>query len=85
MPNNSIREQFYADLQVMRDKYPMVYIETWCPDDFAHPDGDLDEGDAVDWKDDKWEDVAELLFRRFDANNGTNWMTIQYTVEEAGH
>lgn len=75
---------FHADLQALRKKYPMVYIEAWTPDDFvSDPDDDADEENEdntpapVDWNHPFHEITADNLRRHFDAEIGTNWDRIK--------
>lgn len=64
---------FHDDLQALRKKYPMVYIEAWTPEDFV----DADDEPAVDWNHPFHEITADNLRRHFDAEIGTNWDRIR--------
>lgn len=61
---------FFQKLEALRAEFPMCYLEAWCPDDFE-----------LKWNSPKAVDVADHLFRRFDANEGTNWMRIKDAKE----
>lgn len=73
----NIAAAFHADLQALRKKYPMVYIEAWQPDDFVFHEGDIDDAPAVDWNHPFHEITADNLRRHFDAEIGTNWDRIR--------
>ena len=62
---------FYADLRAFQQKYPMVYIEAWTPEDFHH--AAKEKPRKVDWNDPDHVATASILSDRFDANEGTNW------------
>jgi hypothetical protein len=68
---------FHGDLQALRAKYPMVYVECWTPDDFV-VDEDGNSPDIVDWNHPLHETTADNLYRHFDANYGTNWDRVRY-------
>ena len=82
----NIADEFYKDLVSFREKYPMVYVEIWTPDDFIEASQDEDqrlshggdEGKPVDWNDPLHEITASNLFDNFDANVGTNWDRVRY-------
>ena len=76
---------FHDDLQALREKYPMTYIEAWTPDDFVSDsdkdDDDYDDDDTapapVNWNHQLHEITADNLRRHFDATIGTNWDRIR--------
>lgn len=69
---------FHDDLQALREKYPMTYIEAWTPDDFVFdPDSDTTPA-PVDWNHPFHEITADNLRRHFDAEIGTNWDRIRH-------
>ena len=72
---------FYIELKALQEKYPMVYVETWCPEDFACDDGGDIHGE-VDWDDPKWIEVAKKLAKQMDAQYGTNWDRVREAVED---
>lgn len=69
--------KFYSDLRAFREKYPMVYLEAWTPDDFLFYEGDTDGAPPVDWNHPFHEITADNLRRHFDAEIGTNWLRIR--------
>ena len=69
---------FHDDFQALREKYPMVYLEAWTPDDFVFHEGDTDDAPSVDWNHPFHETTADNLRRHFDATIGTNWDRIRY-------
>ena len=77
---------FHDDLQALRKKYPMVYLEAWTPDDFVFDDEEgfvsVEDDDAttpapVDWNHPFHEITVENLNRHFNAEYGTNWDRIR--------
>lgn len=73
---------FHTDLQALRAKYPMVYLEAWTPDDFVvYEDGD-GSPEPVDWNDPAHLTTADNLDRHFDANYGTNWDRVRYEADK---
>jgi hypothetical protein len=80
-PNPAVT--FHADLRALREKYPMVYLEAWTPDDFVNNDFDEEDEDgdftpkSVDWNHHLHEITADNLRRHFDAEIGTNWDRIR--------
>jgi hypothetical protein len=67
---------FHNDIQALRAKYPMVYLEAWTPDDFV-VDEDGNSPAPVDWNHPFHEITADNLHRHFDAEIGTNWDRIK--------
>ena len=70
---------FFEDLETLRLKWPMCYVEAWTPDDFdAAVSMRSGEGEALpaDWGDPKHLETARLLDRRFDAETGTFWYRV---------
>lgn len=68
------------DFQALIDKYPMVHLSAWNPDDF---DAKLEEPqDKVDWNDGQWEAVAQRLYDGFDANYGVTWEIVRMAVRD---
>lgn len=59
----------------------MCYIEAWTPEDYESADADYDEDErdesSVGWDNDINYAITARLYRRFDANNGTNWERIR--------
>lgn len=80
--NSSTGSGYQKDLRALQQKYPMCYIESWVPEDFASDYGS-DDG-LVDWNDPRWVDVVGSLERSFDANHGTNWERIASVVDDVG-
>ena len=79
---------FDNELREFRAKYPEFYVEVWGPWDFV-------VGKTRDQMPlynevvrlvikhmDKWPDVVNELHEGFDANFGTNWDRIWYTLQE---
>lgn len=85
------RSSFFGDLQKLRDKFPQVYLEAWTPDDFEFIRENKNDPDSpwssdimlADWSDPQWIDVAAELYRQFDANNGTNWISLGIAIENS--
>jgi hypothetical protein len=75
-PNPAVT--FHADIQALREKYPMVYLEAWTPDDFVVDEGRNQPPKPVDWNHHLHEITADNLNRHFDAEIGTNWDRIRY-------
>jgi hypothetical protein len=77
-------KSFYDDLRAFQQKYPMVYVEAWTPEDFVFAaEGDHDE--AVQLSPDQWADpghvlTANALAEGFDANHGTFWDRVREAV-----
>ena len=69
-------DSFYNDLETLRKKYPMVYIEAWTPEDFSMNSGD-------DWNRIEHIDAAAKLYDTFDANFGTNWDRVRDAAENS--
>jgi hypothetical protein len=63
---------FHQDLQALRAKYPMVYVEVWTPEDFV-----VDEL-SVDWNHPFHETTVDNLHRHFDPEIGTNWERVRH-------
>lgn len=61
---------FHDDLMALREKYPMVYLEAWTPNDFV-------DAPVVDWNHPFHETTVDNLYRHFDAEIGTNWDRIR--------
>lgn len=71
---------FYKDLDKLREKYPMCYIEAWTPEDFVRSlDGEDEEYEdtKLNWNDPNYISISNELYDGFDANYGTNWTRIQ--------
>lgn len=81
-------KSFYADLRAFQQKYPMVYVEAWTPEDFvfAAADGDTDdeavlqELSSEEWANPDHVHTANALAEGFDANDGTNWDRLREAV-----
>jgi hypothetical protein len=73
---------FYDDIQALREKYPMVYIEAWTPDDFVVDEDMNQPPEPVDWNDPRHAATAAALDRHFDAEYGTNWDRVRMEVED---
>lgn len=81
--SDAVKATFLEDLKQLRKRYPMVYFETWTPDDFQTAlQGSTEdaEGDA-DWTDGFHIETADTLQLRFDASLGTNWDRIRDAQE----
>ena len=82
----NLAQSFYTELDALRKKYPMCYIEAWTPDDFVcnaatgKDDEEDGEASAADWEDPAHVGVAENLYDSFDANLGTNWDAIAAAI-----
>ncbi len=76
---------FYDELRVLSEKYPMCYIEAWTPEDYfmmKHKDQNIEDiQDKLNWNDEEWVQVSEKLYDTFDANHGTNWHKLFHIVE----
>lgn len=83
MSEPTIESQFWQDLQALKDKYRMCYIETWVPNDFETPRDETVGDQPCDWSDPKHVQTVNVLERRFDAEHGTNWQRIWDAVEES--
>jgi hypothetical protein len=83
------QSSFFGDLQKLRDKYPQVYLEAWTPDDFEFIREDKDDSESpwdsdtmlADWSDPQWIDISNRLYKQFDANVGTSWLTLRFAIE----
>ncbi len=82
MSEKPINQQFQDDLEALKVKYPMCYIEAWTPDDYvsAVEHGTKEQKEAfseqlqgADWTDERYVDTTISLARGLDANHGTNW------------
>ena len=85
--NNNPADTFFKDLQEFRDKYPMVYVECWNPEDFVDKTDNSETGpetipnsspNQVDWNNPLHEITADNLYHNFDANYGTNWERVRH-------
>ena len=87
-------KKFIEDLLDFKNKYPSVYIETWTPHDFAKVIADQKGEDYEEFYDsdfdkvfEKYKDIADnpwiasALQDRFDAENGTNWRSLEGVIE----
>ena len=87
LPGNARTPSFFEDLETLRRKWPMVYVEAWTPDDFDDAVSMVSgEGEAVpaDWGDPKHLETARLLDKRFDAEAGTFWERVADCAGEGG-
>lgn len=78
MPKN-LEKSFRKDLDKLRAKYPMCYIEAWTPIDFAcarTAEMNVEEI-KPDWKNPINEQIVDGLENGFDANDGTYWERIK--------
>ena len=86
LTSKEVSDQFYVDLAAMREKYPMVYFETWTPDDFVSSHAATDRDDVeekeADWLDSRMCAVAERLAKHFDASLGTDWNWVALENED---
>lgn len=76
---DTIQNRFFQDLAALRAKYPMVYVETWTPEDFDFATNSVGN-EAVppaNWLDAKHEVTVDNLRHHFDADHGTNWERVR--------
>jgi len=76
-PSDKLKARFAKDLARLRAKYPMVYIETWNPDDYHDSCKDVTDDSSADWAEDRHLDTTAILEHNFDASQGTNWDRIR--------
>jgi len=67
----NLQEQFQKELESLRNKYPMCYIEAWTPEDF-----NTSLATNLNWEDDTCIEIAQELYDSFDANDGTSWTSL---------
>ena len=87
LPDAARTPSFFEDLETLRRKWPMVYVEVWTPDDFDEAvsmrSGE-DEARPADWGDPKHLETARRLDKRFDAEAGTFWERVADCAGEGG-
>ena len=66
-------KNFLEELEEFRNRWPMVYVEAWNPEDFEP--GSL-------WEKPGHVEIAERLYENHDAGTGTNWDTLNYVQQE---
>lgn len=67
--SQDIEAAFFLDLEALKDKYPMCYIESWTPGDFDS----IVKKASSSWLRTKHVETANKLGHNFDAGLGTNW------------
>lgn len=79
--NKKQLDLFLEKVKALREEFPQCYIETWTPLDFTYTENDVeDDTVSMEWDDPRAVEVAEQLYRVFDANHGTNWDVITEVI-----
>jgi hypothetical protein len=71
-------DSFDKDLQALKDKYPMVWIDAVTPEDvFSYCDGAPDN-----WNDPLYVEVTQRIQSKFDSEFGLSIIDVQEAFED---
>lgn len=85
---NDLNEEFQKEIRALQAKYPMCYIESWNPNDWQQyltPERVEEEDEhllSADWHEPIHCEIAAHLTRYFDAQHGTDWNRLEYSVDQ---